>query len=593
MQEIRIRIKYEIMQKRFLIIFSVFAFLSSSVFAQSEPVAEAPEDTIVAKHDLAKNAECFSKGLEAKYNENYPVAIMNFEKALKFFNDDDASMYELSALYLNEGRKAEALSMIQQAASLQPDNKWYQIRLADTYLQNSDYHSFMNIYDKLLLEEPDNLDYLETYIDVLLRIGDYNKVIEKLDTAERLYGRSEIVYQQKIQIYGEQGKIDKAIEELEKLVDFIPDNTRYRAMLAEAYRKVKRDKEAYQQYLKIKELDPDDKYVDVSLMDYYQSVGNRDKAFEEFVSAVNNENLDYDTKAQLYNYVLQNNSFYFKTEAELDSKMTTIGNAFIEKHPDKPLGYYTIGSTYQSKGQYDTAKEYYLTSLSKDANDNMVYLNLLNCCEQLKQYDDQILYSNKALELYPTIPIFYVYNGLGYYNVKDYENCIKAFEKARKFVTENNLIVLCDSFIGDSYFNLNNHTKAYEAYDRVLRINPDDISVMNNYAYYLSLDNQDLDRALQMSEKTIKAEPKNATYLDTYAWILYKLGRYKEAKKYMEKVFKYDKNPQGVNYEHYGDILYKAGDTKNALKNWKKAKKAGGEVSEFLDKKINDEKLYE
>lgn len=61
----------------------------------------------------------------------------------------------------------------------------------------------------------------------------------------------------------------------------------------------------------------------------------------------------------------------------------------------------------------------------------------------------------------------------------------------------------------------------------------------------------------------------------------------------MDKVFKYDKNPQGVNYEHLGDILYKLDDTKNAVKNWKKAKKAGGEVSEFLDKKIKDEKLYE
>jgi tetratricopeptide (TPR) repeat protein len=116
---------------------------------------------------------------------------------------------------------------------------------------------------------------------------------------------------------------------------------------------------------------------------------------------------------------------------------------------------------------------------------------------------------------------------------------------------------------------------------------------LNNYAYYLSLDNQDLERALAMSEKTIKAEPKNATYLDTYAWVLYKLGRYQEAKKYMDKVFKYDKNPNGANYEHLGDILYQLGDKKNAVKNWKKAQKAGDEVSEFLDQKIKEEKLYE
>ena len=555
-------------------------------------VSSAQNDSIVPR-SLPKNAEYFSKGLEAKYNENYPVAIWNFEQALRFCDDDDASMYELSALYQQAGRNSEALSMIQQAADLQPDNKWYQIRLAQLHLQNSDYQTFIKIYDKLMEDDPDNLEYVETYIDVLLRVGNFDKVLEKLDYLEQQVGRNEYIYLQKIQIYDEQGKTDKAIEEMEKLVEFMPDNTRYRALLAEAYRKTKRDKDAYQQYMKIKELDPEDKYVDVSLMDYYQSVGDRDKAFEELVAAVNNVNLDYDTKAQLYNYVLQNNSFYFKSDSELDAKMTTIGNAFIEKHPDKPLGYYTIGSTYQSKGQYATAKDYYVMSLARDANDNRVYLNLLNCCDILKQYEDQVYYSNKALELYPTIPIFYYYNGLGYYNIKDYENCVRSFEKARKFVTDNKMLVFFDAFIGDSYINLKNNTKAFEAYDRVLRISPDEVSVLNNYAYYLSLDNQDLERALEMSAKTIKAEPKNATYLDTYAWVLYKLGRYQEAKKYMDKVFKYDKHPNGTNYEHLGDILYQLGDKKNAVKNWKKAQKAGDEVSEFLEQKIKDEKLYE
>ena len=64
-----------------------------------------------------------------------------------------------------------------------------------------------------------------------------------------------------------------------------------------------------------------------------------------------------------------------------------------------------------------------------------------------------------------------------------------------------------------------------------------------------------------------------------------------EAKKYMEKVFSYDKNASGINYEHYGDILYKYGDTDKAVQNWKKAKKLGG-TSEFIDQKIKDEKIY-
>lgn len=579
--------------KHKLLIFSLLLALSSVVFAQSEmPLQEIPADSIV-KQDMAKNAEYFSKGIEAKYNENYDVAIWNFEQALRFFHDDDASMYELSELYQRNNRNTEALSMIQQAANLNPDNKWYQIRLAKMSLQNSDYKAFIDIYEKLLEKEPDNLEYLEDYINALLNYGVYDKVLEKLDFIEQQLGKSDYIYLQKIQIYSDQGKKDKVLAELEKLVEFAPDNTQYLAMLAEAYRKSKRDVDAYQLYLRIKELEPENKYINVSLLDYYLSVDNKDKAFEEFLAVIKNPKLDYDTKLQLYNYILQDNKFNFKTDREVNTNIEIIANAFIETYPDKPIGYYAKGSTYQAKGDYLKAKDCYVKCISKGGNDNMVYYNLLNCFDQLRYYEEQVIYSEKALELYPTVPIFYVYNGIGYYNVKDYENCIKSFEKARKFVTESNLLVLLDSFIGDSYHNLKNNEKAYEAYDRILRYSPDEISVLNNYAYYLSLDNKELEKALQMSEKTIKAEPKNATYLDTYAWVLYKLGRYKEAKKYMDKVFKYEKKPNGANYEHLGDILYKLGDTKNAVKNWKKAQNLGNEVSEFLDKKIKDEKLYE
>ena len=573
-----------------ILLLIVLLLFCNVVFAQNEVVGEAPNDTVVVKQDLAKNAEYFSKGLEAKYNENYPVAIYNFEQALKYFKEDDASMYELSFLYQSENKNHLAFSMIEQAAKLQPDNKWYQIRLAQFYLQNSDYQAFMNIYDKLLQDEPDNLDYLEAYIDVLLRIGDYDKVIEKLDIVERQLGQNEYIFLQKVQIYDEQGKRDQAVAEMEKLVEFMPDNTRYRAMLAEVYRKVNRDKDAFQQYLKIKELEPDNQYINVSLMDYYQSTGEADKAFAEFIEAIKNKNLDYDTKAQIYNLWLTKE---MEKNVPIFEKTRVVGDAFIEMYPDKPLGYYVVGTAEYNAANYEKAKNNYLKVLELDKSDFNTFFQLSLCYVDTHDYQGLIEISDKAISLYPEQPLFYLFNGIGYFNLKDYEKTVKILEKGRKLSANKDLTADFDTYIGDTYHMLNNKEKAYEAYDRLLRVKPDNIYVLNNYAYYLSLDNKDLERALQMSEKTIKAEPKNATYLDTYAWILYKLERYQEAKKYMDKVFKFDKNPQGVNYEHLGDILYKMGDKKNAVKNWKKAKKAGGEVSEFLDKKINEEKLYE
>ena len=572
---------------KYKLLLIVLLLFCNVVFAQSEAVGEAPTDSIVVQ-DLAKNAEYFSKGLEEKYNENYPVAIWNFEQALKFFKDDDASMYELSELYQIEKRNAEAFSMIEQATKLNPDNKWYQIRLAQFYLQNSDYQSFMDIYDNLLKDEPDNLDYLEAYIDVLLMIGDYDKVIEKLDIVEEQLGKNEYIYLQKVQIYSERGKLDMVVEELEKLVEFMPDNTRYLAMLAEAYRKVKRDKDAYPIYLKIKEIEPENQYINVSLMDYYQSMGELDKAFEEFIAAIKNKNLDYETKAQIYDIWFQK-----QDEKNMSEDAETAGKAFIETHPDKSIGYYIIGTVFYNNDDFEQAKDYYLQSLERDKNNFITLYQISLCFIELKDFQSVVEYTEKAISLYPEQPLFYLFSGIGYFNLKDYEKTLKVLEKGRRLSANKELTANFDTYIGDTYHVLGNKEKAYEAYDRVLKYNPDNIYVMNNYAYYLSLDNKDLERALQMSGNTIKAEPKNPTYLDTYAWILYKMERYQEAKKFMDKVFKYDKKPQGVNYEHLGDILYKMGDTKNAVKNWKKAKKAGGEVSEFLEKKIKEEKIYE
>ena len=573
------------MKYKLLIVLLLF---SGNVFAQSDVVGEMSNDTIVVKQDLAKNAEYFSKGLEAKYNENYPVAIWNFEQALMFFNDDDASMYELADLYLLDKRDTEAFAMIKQAAQLQPDNKWYQIRLAKFYLKNYDYQSFFDIYDKLIENEPSNLEYLETYIDVVLHIGDYDKALEKLDMLEQQIGKNEYIFLQRASIYDEQGLTNKAIAEVEKLVEFMPDNTHYLAMLAEAYRKTKRNKDAYNTYLKIKKIEPDNKYINVSLMDYYQMMGEVDKAFEEFIEAIKNKNLDFETKAQIYDFWFKNQD---ETQAVDDAEIA--GRAFIETHPDKSLGYYILGTVCYNKEDFAQAKDYYIQALEREKNSFATLYQLNLCCIELHDYKGLIEYSNQSVALYPEQPIFYLFNGIGYFNIKDYEATVNVLEKGRKLSANKELTANFDTYIGDTYNILKNKQKSYEAYDRVLKAEPNNIYVLNNYAYYLSLDNQELERALQMSGKTIKAEPKNPTYLDTYAWILYKLGRYDEAKKYMDKVFKYDKNPQGVNFEHYGDILYQLGDTKNAVKNWKKAKKAGGEVSEFLEKKIKDEKLYE
>ena len=545
-------------------------------------------DTLAVKSDKTKNIENFSKGLDNKYKENYQVAIEYFEKALKFDPQDDASMYELCDLYNYTGRHLDALDMIKKAIDLQPDNKWYQIKLADFYKQNSDYESFIKIYNKLLADDPNNLDYLEDYIDALLKLEKYEEVLEKLNVLEEEIGVNEYISLQKIEIYKLLGNNKKIIEEMEHLATSFPYETRYLSMLAEIYMQNKRDKDAFNIYLKIKEINPEDPYINISLLDYYRNHGELEKAFQEFLEAIRNKNLDYNTKVQIYEYWFEK-----KTDnAEIVKEGEAAGRAFIETHPDKEIGYYIIGTVYFNHENYAEAEDMYLKSIERDSSNFISWYQLgfteieLNNSENLKAY------SRKALRFYPEQPMFYLFSGMAEFNLKNYETAIKTLERGRKFSADKKLTTTFDTYIADSYHLLGNKEKAYESYEKIIKADPENIYVLNNYAYYLSVESKELDKALQMSAKTIEAEPKNVTYLDTYAWILYKMGRFAEAKIWMEKVFEYDKAPQGVNYEHYGDILFKLGDTKKAVQNWKKAKKLG-DTSKFIDQKIRDEKVYE
>lgn len=553
-------------------------FLADCVFCQDATKSQ----------NLAKNAEAFSLGLENKFNENYSVAIEHFENALELFPEDHASMYELSALYTTLGLSEKGFEMIKKAVELDGSNKWYKIRLADFYKQQYDYDSFITIYDELLESDPNNLEYLEAYIDALLHLERYEQMIEKLDVYEENVGVNEYISLQKIEIYNYIGKNDKILYEMEKLANAYPYETRYLSMLAETYMQSGRDKDAYQIYLKIKKLNPEDPYINIALLEYYKNQGELDKAFDEFILSIKNKNLDYNTKAQIYEFW-----FSEKSNDEYTAKQAkAAGEAFIETHPDKEIGYYVIGTVYFNDEIYDQAQKYYLDAIARDSTDFIDWYQLVLTDVELNNVDSLYKHSSTAMRFYPEQPIFYMFNGLSLIDMERYEEAVKVLEKGRFMSADKELTSSFDTYIADVYYELGNKEKMYAQYDRVLKNDPENVYVLNNYAYFLSIDNERLEEALKMSAITIEKEPNNVTYIDTYAWVLYKLGRYKDAKKWMEKVFSYDKNPQGINYEHYGDILYRLGDTKEAVQNWKKAKELGG-TSEFIDQKIKDEKIYE
>ena len=165
-----------------------------------------------------------------------------------------------------------------------------------------------------------------------------------------------------------------------------------------------------------------------------------------------------------------------------------------------------------------------------------------------------------------------MFKGLAEMSLNRNEDAIQSFNTGLRKSGENReLKIQFFTFLGDAYRNLGNNEKSDEAFEKVLRMDPTNMIVLNNYSYYLSIRKERLEKAEEYSRLTIEREPDNPTYLDTYAWILYNKGDYEKALKFIKRAYENggSKNPEIL--EHYGDILLALGKVEDALLYWKAA----------------------
>ena len=422
---------------------------------------------------------------------------------------------------------------------------------------------------------------LSELIDAYLVTENYSKALEKMDLLEQQVGENEFITEQRLQVFKRQGNTKKVVSELEKLIEQNPDNIRYYGLLASFYAENGKIKEAIKTYEKIEEINPEHPYINVSLLELYDMTGDKDKAFDELLAAIRNKNLDITTKANTYDYWMNKN----QGASNIDEQARLCGEAFVETHPDNKLGYLILGSCYFIEENAVKSKELYQKVLTIDSTDFFGWQNLIISESRLNENEAVRDHAVAALKYYPMQPVFYWYAGVANAVMENNEDAISYLEKGRRYTSDKMQMSEFDAFLGDIYHQQGEEDKAFDAYDRTLRNNPDNALVLNNYAYYLSLRGERLEEALEMAIHANELVPDNVYYTDTYAWVLYKLGRYNEAEKIMKKCLGLEKNPSGANLEHYGDILLKLGKESEAMEYWKKAQQAGG-ASKELDQKL-------
>lgn len=549
--------------------------------AESQQGKQLPEKTRLEFEHL------FFDGAREKVIGNYESAEIRFLQALKLDPASAAAMYELATIYTFQNNKNQALFYSKKAATADPKNSWYQLLYAESLKEAKKPAEAAAVYEKLLQNFPDRIDFYYELANVYLFANKPNDAIKTYNRIEELIGVSKDASMQKIKIYKSLNNSDKAIEEAKKLLAAFPKEGKYYGIIGELYQEKGQHEKALQAYNDLLKIDPENAYVHLSLADYYRNQKQNEKSFEEIKIAFKSSLLDIDTKIKILL------SYYSITEtySELKSDADTLCKILVTVHPDEAKAFSMYGDFLYRDKKLEQARTEYRKSITLDKEKYALWNQLLIIDSELNDFTALEKESKEAVELFPNQALPYFLNGAANVQLKNYQAAVDILTEGKNFAFDKQLLAQFYATIGDAQNQLKHYGASDSAYNKALELDPNNVYVLNNYAYYLSIRNTNLEKAERMSKKTNDLEPNNNSYQDTYGWILYQMKKYDDAKIWVGKALENGGRNNGTLLEHYGDILYQLGDKESAVKYWEDAKKAG--ASELIDKKIMEKKLYE
>ena len=536
----------------------------------------------------------FLEAIQLKEKGEHTNAFNALQYALKIDSTSSAALFELSHYYLFLRKDSLALDVLQKAVKYNQNNYEYKIQLADLSRRMRKFSESIDLYEELV-KEYSNKPEIHFYLSELyLHIGQNDKAIQSLNDLENNMGITEAVSLQKFQLYNLTKENEKAINEIKKLSNKFPMEAKYPIILGDFYLAQKEEAKALEQYEIANKLYPNNPYYFIAMANYYEYMGDEDAVIKEIDKALRNPLLDIDVKLGILGKYIQD---LHQRKKDFESANTLL-ETLIEQHSQEKELNLMYGEFLLSQNKLEDAKFQFQIVTETDPENSTAWRKLLNIALRENNLDEIISICDNALIYFPDAPEFYFYKGSAYYQKKEYEFAIETFSRGLAFVSEDNRALISNFYgqIGDLHYQLGDKEKAYQTYEKALENDENNLLILNNYAYFLSLDKRELDKAERMSAKCVRLEPGNITYIDTYAWVFFQKENYSLAKFYIESALSKGGRMNGEILEHYGDILFMTGNTDKAVDEWEKAlklKEQENEDTETLKKKIANKTYYE
>lgn len=525
-----------------------------------------------------------------KYNEgDFTAAKTILRGVLEKDPKNDAAYYYLALTAAREKELDAAEVFLREAVNLDGSNFWYRYRLASLYAVTSRPELAIAIYEQLLEDFPKKSDIYFELVELYASQKEIDKALATIEEIEKVFGVTETLAVYRFNLLRMTDKVEEAYESLEKY------NEKYSSpyvltTLADWQISMYNDSTALAYYEEALDLNSEYAPAQVGKAEVLRMRRDYDGFFSMLNTFVNNEAAPSNTKVDYLMAIVQRTDpkFLRLFTRQMDSVVTDL----VHAHPTDSLSLELSGVWYFTTERNEKALEAFKENARLHPKSLPSTASLVEFLMYAEMWEELSVEGRKAFEVFPNEPAFLEMASVGDYNLEEYDKVLEICEKVLEVAPNDSSRTLRSwSTIGDIYHQKGENKKAYKAYDKALKINPDYVYVLNNYAYYLSEEGKKLNKAYDMSQKTIEAEPDNATYLDTFGWIIYLQGRPMEAKTFFKRAMLYGGKDSAVILDHYAEVLYALKEYDLAFVYWTlaKQKNTDGEI-EGLDEKIKQRK---
>lgn len=526
--------------------------------------------------------QAYLNGEREKALGNFDDALGYYEDAVRIYPSSSAAHYAMADLYLTKSRPDLAYASINKALALETTNSYYyDLKAQICHLLSKNNEAAEALKDVIRLN-PGSVDAYFDAANEYIYAKDYKSALAIYDQMEARFGVGEDLVRQKEQIYLTMGKPEKAVEELKKLIEAAPGENRYQGMLAELYWQMGKKKESVEIYQSILKSEPSNGFAHFGMAEYYRSENKKEDMLRELNEAFKDGRINVQAKMNVLFSLIP----LIENDRSLKEPLFKMAKTASIAHPNDAMTHTVLADLYFADSRESEALAEYEIAIAIDAGNLEVWKQYCSILLDLGKMETLQKESEKAIEYFPEQAILYYYQATALYRLKEYEKTAKTTKIGLSLYAPDEEINLQLYILqGDAFNNLKDFEASDKSFDKALILDPDNRFVLNNYAYYLSVRKAKLEKAKKMSARTLELVPDDASYLDTYGWILFQMNDKEGAVKYIAKSLEKEPNSPEV-LEHMGDVLKELDRGTESIKYWKKALELNPDSKE-LPKKLD------